>query len=82
MNPHRVVSGLDRLQADGLACVACRGNHIDVAIPHVPVGRSDTGSQVFVCKNCPAEPMPDGHPVGKSSPATPDADCWLASGAR
>jgi len=79
---HRVVSGLDRLQADGLACVACGANYLDVVVPHVPVGHSETGSQVFVCRNCPAEPITDGHSPCKPSPAAPDAECWLTGGAR
>ncbi|MCQ4082239.1 hypothetical protein NGB36_16900 [Streptomyces sp. RB6PN25] len=37
-------------QADGLACVVCDADFLRVAVAHVPVGRSDTGSQVFACK--------------------------------
>jgi len=36
-------------QADGLACVRCGVDYLTVAVPHRPVGRSATGSQVFAC---------------------------------
>ena len=46
----RIWTGLDVVAADGLACVLCgrsflsRGSRV-----RLPVGRSDTGSQVFAC---------------------------------
>ncbi len=36
-------------QADGLACVVCNADFLAVKVPHRPVGRSHTGSQVFAC---------------------------------
>jgi excisionase family DNA binding protein len=36
-------------QADGLACVICGADFLAVKVAHYPVGRSDTGSQVFAC---------------------------------
>jgi len=44
-----VLHGLTDAQADGLACVVCSVNFLASAVPHVPVGRSHTGSQVFAC---------------------------------
>lgn len=41
---------LTEAQADGLVCVVCGGDE-----PTVPVGRSDTGSQVFACAQCCGE---------------------------
>ena len=41
---------LSEAQADGLACVVCDGDE-----PTVPVGWSDTGSQVFACAECCGE---------------------------
>jgi excisionase family DNA binding protein len=37
-------------QADGLACVVCGVDFRTTPEPQVPVGVSDTGSQVFACK--------------------------------
>lgn len=51
-NPNTIITGLNALQADGLACVACGADYLRVHIPHVPVGRSVTRSQVFVCVGC------------------------------
>ncbi len=36
-------------QADGLACVMCDADYMTTRVPHQPVGRSDTGSQIFAC---------------------------------
>lgn len=47
--PDRVWPGLDPVQADGLACVACGLLYTHSGMPHVPVGRSHTDSQVFAC---------------------------------
>ncbi|MGH3565440.1 MAG: hypothetical protein ACRDRH_05310 [Pseudonocardia sp.] len=47
-----IITGLTTLQADGLACVTCGTDYLTVAAPHVPVGRSVTGSQVFACVGC------------------------------
>lgn len=41
---------LSAAQADGLACVVCKADFMEVFVPQIPVGRSDTGSQVFACK--------------------------------
>jgi hypothetical protein len=42
---------VNAVQADGLACVVC-GADFEVGEPSVPVGFSDTGSQVFACEGC------------------------------
>ena len=47
-----IITELTALQADGLACVTCGTDYLMVAAPHVPVGRSVTGSQVFACVGC------------------------------
>ncbi len=52
MTRDTIVTGLTALQADGLACVTCGSDFLMVAAPHVPVGRSVTGSQVFACVAC------------------------------
>jgi hypothetical protein len=36
-------------QSAGLACVVCSVDYLLVAVPHRPIGRSGTGSQVFAC---------------------------------
>ena len=46
------ITGLTAEQADGLACVVCGADYLRVRVPHVPVGRSVTGSQVFACLGC------------------------------
>ncbi|WP_245848698.1 hypothetical protein [Lentzea kentuckyensis] len=51
-----IITGLTDLQADGLACVICGADYLTLRTPHVPVGRSVTGSQVFACVGC----CPDG----------------------
>jgi hypothetical protein len=60
-----ITTGLTALQADGLACVSCGADYLTVATPHVPVGRSMTGSQVFACVVCcshGAQPIRGGAP--------------------
>lgn len=52
MNHDTIIAGLTALQADGLACVACGADYLRVRVPHLPVGRSVTGSQVFACVGC------------------------------
>lgn len=52
MNHDTIIAGLTALQADGLACVVCGAHYLGVRVPHVPVGRSVTGSQVFACVGC------------------------------
>lgn len=52
MNAEKIVTGLTPSQADGLACVVCGVDYLRVHVPHVPVGRSVTGSQVFACVGC------------------------------
>lgn len=49
MNAEKVITGLSPLQADGLTCVVCGADYLRVRVPHVPVGRSVTGTQVFAC---------------------------------
>ncbi len=45
-----MTNNLSAAQADGLACTVCSADYLRVCVPHVPVGRSETGSQVFACK--------------------------------
>ena len=46
----RVLIGLTALAADGLACPVCGRPADDPSSPATePVGRSETGSQVFAC---------------------------------
>lgn len=52
MSAEKIITGLSPLQADGLACVACGADYRRVRVPSVPVGRSETGSQVFACVGC------------------------------
>ncbi len=56
MTHDMIITGLTARQADGLACVACGADYLRVRVPHVPVGRSVTGSQAFACVDC----CPDG----------------------
>jgi len=51
----RIWTELDPASADGLACVICRRDLRTRGSVAVPVGRSQTGSQVFACiGNCAA----------------------------
>jgi hypothetical protein len=43
---------LTPVQADGLAWAVCGADYLRVHVPHVPIGRSGTGSQVFACVDC------------------------------
>lgn len=52
MSGDTVMTGLTALQADGSACAACGADHLRIRVPHVPIGRSATGSQVFTCVGC------------------------------
>lgn len=52
MSRRMILTCLTDLQADGLACVSCGADYLVVQTPHVPVGRSATGSQVFACDGC------------------------------
>ncbi|MGH3623280.1 MAG: hypothetical protein ACRDQ5_16020 [Sciscionella sp.] len=52
MSRDTIIAGLTAPQADGLACVVCGADYLRVRVPHVPVGRSVTGSQVFACVGC------------------------------
>ncbi|MFB7289002.1 hypothetical protein [Actinacidiphila glaucinigra] len=52
MTERPVPQDLTPAQADGLACVVCHADYLTVRTPHVPVGRSSTGSQVFACVPC------------------------------
>ncbi|MEV5839750.1 hypothetical protein [Nocardia sp. NPDC052112] len=61
MNAEQIITGLIPLQADGLACVVCGADYLHVRVPHVPVGRSVTGSQVFACASCH---LPDAQCAG------------------
>ncbi|GAA5115277.1 hypothetical protein [Haloechinothrix salitolerans] len=58
MNHDTIIAGLTTVQADGLACVACGADYLQVRVPHVPVGRSVTGSQVFACVGCCPDDAP------------------------
>ncbi|MFF0144452.1 hypothetical protein ATK36_3371 [Amycolatopsis sulphurea] len=49
MSRDTLITGLTPVQADGLACATCGADYMRVPVPHVPVGRSVTGSQVFAC---------------------------------
>jgi hypothetical protein len=60
VNAEEIVTELTPSQADGLACVVCGADYLRVRVAHVPVGRSVTGSQVFVCVGC----LPDDQPAG------------------
>ena len=71
MNRDRVIGGLDRLQADGLAYVVCGANYLAVAMPHVPVGRSKSGSQVFACRlTCSVRQVADAGLEREGDPQT------------
>jgi len=52
MTAEKIITGLTPLQADGLACVVCGANYLRIRVPHIPVGRSLTGSQIFACAGC------------------------------
>ncbi|TKG66251.1 hypothetical protein [Prauserella endophytica] len=52
MSGEAIITGLNALQADGLACVVCGADYLRVRVPHVPLGRSVTSSQVFACVGC------------------------------
>lgn len=52
MNYDTITAGLAASQADGLACVACGADYLRLRLPHVLVGRSATGSQVFASAGC------------------------------
>ncbi len=52
MSGDTIITGLTPIQADGLACVTCGADYLRVRVPHVPVGRSVTGSQVFARVGC------------------------------
>ncbi|WP_405766713.1 hypothetical protein OG539_16435 [Actinacidiphila glaucinigra] len=47
-----IPANLSDAQKDGLACVVCDADYLRVRTPHVPVGRSETGSQIFACVPC------------------------------
>ncbi len=50
MTTERVWSGLDAFWADGLECVMCGTSYLVTgSAPHIPVGWSGGGSQVFAC---------------------------------
>lgn len=51
----RIWHELNSMQAEGLACVVCGAGYLSVPTPHVPVGRSQSGSQVFACQGRCAE---------------------------
>ncbi len=52
MNGDTIITALTPLQADGLACVQCGADYLRVRVPHVPVGRSVIGSQMFARAGC------------------------------
>ncbi|OBA40324.1 hypothetical protein A5789_17605 [Nocardia sp. 852002-51101_SCH5132738] len=49
MNAGQTITGLTALQADELACVVRGADYRHIRVPHVPVSRSVTDSQVFAC---------------------------------
>ncbi|HZD15488.1 MAG TPA: hypothetical protein VE196_10285 [Pseudonocardiaceae bacterium] len=50
MTIERLWRGLDAFRADGLECVICGTSYLVAGSPpHVPVGRSMSGSRVFAC---------------------------------
>ncbi|WP_410670555.1 hypothetical protein [Amycolatopsis sp. cmx-4-68] len=49
--PEWLPANLNDAQEDGLACVICGADYLTDNAPHVPVGRSKTGSQVFACSD-------------------------------
>lgn len=57
--------GLSPAQADGLACVVCGADFLTSEIPHRPVGRSASGSQVFACHT---------HPEARRAPCGQDVE--------
>jgi DNA-binding Xre family transcriptional regulator len=59
-DPDPTIHGLTPTQADGFDCVNCGLSYIHEPVPHVPVGRSDTGSQVFACRDDCASEIPKG----------------------
>jgi hypothetical protein len=61
-----VLAGLTEAQADGLACVICGADYLRVRLAHVPVGRSESGSQVFACVGrCSARARRESAPGGR-----------------
>lgn len=52
MDLNQLWTELNERQADGLACVICGADYLQVDAVHQPVGRSVTGSQVFACTGC------------------------------
>ncbi|TVT48389.1 hypothetical protein FNH05_18000 [Amycolatopsis rhizosphaerae] len=49
MSCDTLIAELSAPQADGLACVVCGTDYLRARVPHLPVGRAMTGSQVFAC---------------------------------
>jgi hypothetical protein len=43
---------LSEAQKDGLACVGCNTDFSVSDVPSIPVGHSETGSQIFACITC------------------------------
>ncbi|MFJ4845124.1 hypothetical protein [Streptomyces sp. NPDC088733] len=61
--PVTLPANLSDAAKDGLECVICGADYLRVRTPHVPVGRSETGSQIFACVPCiPAQPTEDAAP--------------------
>lgn len=54
--PDPIIYGLDRPQAQGLACVRCGLSYVREAAEHRAVGRSEQGSLVYACERCPGVP--------------------------
>jgi len=76
-NHETIYPGLSVLQADGVACLACDRNYLRSRAAHVPIGRSETGSQVFVCLgDCLARVVETACECnGGPACACPDCDC-------
>lgn len=81
-----IMTGLTPLQADGLACVRCGKPTMYSGRTFTPVGRSNTGSQVFACSlgfacvpaTLDTAPAPVADPADTVRPGNPNYDEWLA----
>jgi len=56
VNPDIVISGLNPLQADGLACVVREPNYLRVLFHTSRSAGRKTGSRVLPYDGCPVEP--------------------------
>ncbi|MEU2608629.1 hypothetical protein [Streptomyces albus] len=64
---------LTPVQADGMACVVCATEFVNTDVASVPVGYSETGSQVFACKGPCEQAVNDATALNQTaSPTAPD----------